>query len=72
MKKHNYSTQNVNEINWAELCQQLDCEALTFAVNVAKAQQCFLLTDAAQNLYTSVLDSKYHMMRQRIHDNLRA
>ncbi|MBT9096501.1 transposase [Methylovulum psychrotolerans] len=50
MKKHNYRTKNVNEINWPELRQQLGGGAVTFAVDVAKAQQYALLTDAAQNV----------------------
>lgn len=54
MKKHNYRTKNVNEINWPELGQQLGGGAVTFAVDVAKAQQYALLTDAAQNLATLV------------------
>ncbi|PPD03997.1 MAG: hypothetical protein CTY29_07295 [Methylobacter sp.] len=54
MKKHNYRTKNVNEINWPELRQRLGGEAVTFAVDVAKAQQYILLTDAAQNVSTLV------------------
>lgn len=54
MKKHNYRTKNVNEINWPELRQQLGGGAVTFAVDVAKAQQYALLTDAAQNVSTLV------------------
>jgi len=50
MKKHNYRTKNVNEINWPELRQQLGGGAVTFAVDVAKAQQYALLTDDAQRL----------------------
>jgi hypothetical protein len=34
MKKHNYRTKKVNEINWPELGQQLGGEAVTFAVDV--------------------------------------
>lgn len=54
MKKHNYRTKKVNEINWSELGQQLGGEAVTFAVDVAKAQQYALLTNDAQNLSTLV------------------
>jgi transposase len=54
MKKHNYRTKNVNEINWPELRQQLGGEAVTFAVDVAKAQQYALLTNDAQNPATLV------------------
>jgi len=54
MKKHNYRTKNVNEINWPELRQQLGGGAVTFAVDVAKAQQYALLTDATQNVSTLV------------------
>ncbi len=50
MKKHNYRTKNVNEINWPELREQLGGKAVTFAVDVAKAQQYALLTDDAQSL----------------------
>jgi len=52
MKKHNYRTKNVNEINWPELRQQLGGGAVTFTVDVAKAQQYALLTDTAQNVST--------------------
>ena len=54
MKKHNYRTKNVNEINWPELRQQLGGGAVTFAVDVAKAQQYALLTNDAQNPVTLV------------------
>jgi transposase len=54
MKKHNYRTKNVNEINWLALGQQLGGGAVSFAVDVAKAQQYALLTDAAQNISTLV------------------
>lgn len=54
MKKHNYRTKKVNEINWSELDQQLGGEAVTFAVDVAKAQQYALLTNDGQNLSTLV------------------
>ena len=54
MKKHNYRTKNVNEINWPELRQQLGGGAVTFAVDVAKAQQYALLTNDAQNVATLV------------------
>ena len=50
MKKHNYRTKKVNEINWPELGQQLGGEAVTFAVDVAKAQQYGLLTNDTQSL----------------------
>jgi transposase len=50
MKKHNYRTKKVNEINWPELGQQLGGEAVTFAVDVAKAQQYALLTNDTQSL----------------------
>jgi transposase len=50
MKKHNYRTKKVNEINWPELGQQLGGEAVTFAVDVAKAQQYALLTNNTQSL----------------------
>jgi transposase len=50
MKKHNYRTKKVNEINWSELGQQLGGQAVTFAVDVAKAQQYALLTNNEQSL----------------------
>lgn len=50
MKKHNYRTKKVNEINWPELSQQLGGEAVTIAVDVAKAQQFALLTNSGQSL----------------------
>jgi transposase len=50
MKKHNYRTKKVNEINWPELSQQLGGEAITLAVDVAKAQQFALLTNSGQSL----------------------
>ena len=31
MKKHNYRTKKINEINWQELSQQFAGEAVTFA-----------------------------------------
>ena len=50
MKEHNYRTKKVNEINWPELSQQLGGEAVTIAVDVAKAQQFALLTNSGQTL----------------------
>jgi transposase len=50
MKKHNYRTKKVNEINWPELGQQLGGQAVTFAVDVAKAQQFALLTNNEQSI----------------------
>ena len=50
MKKHIYRTKKVNAINWPELGQQLGGEAVTFAVDVAKAQQYALLTNDTQSL----------------------
>jgi len=50
MKKHNYRTKKVNEINWPELSRQLGGEAVTIAVDVAKAQQFALLTNGGQSL----------------------
>jgi hypothetical protein len=50
MKKHNYRTKKVNEINWPELGQQLGGQAVTLAVDVAKAQQFALLTNNEQSL----------------------
>ena len=50
MKKHNYRTKNVNEINWPELSQQLGGEAVTIAVDVAKVHQYALLTNSGQSL----------------------
>ena len=39
MKKHNYRTKKVNEINWPELGQELGGQAWPPPVDVAKAQQ---------------------------------
>lgn len=50
MKKHNYRTKKVNEINWPELGQQLGGQAVTFVVDVAKAQQFALLTNNEQSI----------------------
>jgi transposase len=50
MKKHNYRTKKINEINWQELSQQFVGEAVTFAVDVAKLQQYGLLTTVDQKL----------------------
>lgn len=50
MKKHNYRTKKINEINWQELSQQFAGEAVTFAVDVAKLQQYGLLTTGDQKL----------------------
>ncbi|MBT9096098.1 transposase [Methylovulum psychrotolerans] len=50
MKKHNYRTKKINEINWQELSQQFVGEAVTFAVDVAKLQQYGLLTTGDQKL----------------------
>lgn len=50
MKKHNYRTKKVNEINWPELSQQLGGHAVNFAVDVAKAQQFALLTNNEQSI----------------------
>ncbi len=49
MKKDNYRTKIVNEINWPELGQQLGGQAETFAVDVVKAQQFALLTTTGQS-----------------------
>jgi len=50
MKKHTYRTKKVNEINWSELKQQLEGQALVLAVDVAKAQQYGLLTNNEQSI----------------------
>ncbi|KJV05178.1 IS110 family transposase [Methylocucumis oryzae] len=50
MKKHNYRTKKINEINWQELSLQFVGEAITFAVDVAKLQQYGLLTTRDQKL----------------------
>jgi transposase len=44
MKKHTYRTKNVNQINWPELRDSLNGQALVFAIDVAKEQQYALLT----------------------------
>ncbi|MDP2901582.1 MAG: hypothetical protein Q8N96_00505, partial [Methylovulum sp.] len=56
MKKHNYRTKKINEINWLELGQQLGGEAVTFAVDVAKEQQYAQLTTNDQSISILLTD----------------
>jgi transposase len=49
MKKHNYRTQKVNDINWPQLRQLFAGQALVFAVDVAKEQQFALLSNTEQS-----------------------
>jgi len=44
MKKHTYRTKNVKQINWPELRDNLNGQAVTFAIDVAKELQYALLT----------------------------
>lgn len=50
MKKHNYRTKKVNEINWTELTGQLNGQSVTFAVDVAKEDQYALITTHDQSI----------------------
>jgi transposase len=45
MKKHNYRTKKVNDINWPQLREQFAGQPLVFAVDVAKEQQFALLSN---------------------------
>lgn len=46
MKKRTYRAKNVNKINWDKVTEQLSGEAGVFAIDVAKAKQYALLTNA--------------------------
>lgn len=58
MKKHNYRTKKVNEVNWEELVQLLDGQALLLAVDVAKADQYALLANKDQSISVLI---KWHL-----------
>jgi len=45
MKKNNYRTKKVNDINWPQLREQFAGQSLVFAVDVAKEQQFALLSN---------------------------
>ena len=59
MKKHNYRTKKVNDINWPQLRDQFAGQALVFAVDVAKEQQFALLSNP--ELSESVLMQWNHL-----------
>ena len=59
MKKHNYRTKKVNDINWPQLREQFAGQTLVFAVDVAKVQQFALLSNT--ELSESVLMQWNHL-----------
>ena len=59
MKKHNYRTKKVNDINWLQLREQFAGQTLVFAVDVAKEQQFALLSNT--ELSESVLMQWNHL-----------
>jgi len=59
MKKNNYRTKKVNDINWPQLREQFAGQALVFAVDVAKEQQFALLSNP--ELSESVLMQWNHL-----------
>ena len=50
MKKRTYRAKNVNKINWDKVTEQLSGEAGVFAIDVAKAKQYALLTNAGNSV----------------------
>lgn len=60
MKKHSYRSKKVNEFNWIDCHQQLQGQAVTLAIDVAKDQQYALLTnqgDIAHIIKWSLLET---------------